>query len=55
MNKQPHNAKNSYKDLNERIKELRRKSLNNFLIYNKTSRNMNGQRRRLVIMPKNFK
>ena len=45
---------NSYRDLNERISQLKKKTLNNNLNFF-PSKNTNGQRTKLLVLPSNFK
>ena len=49
------NKGNSYRDLNERISQLRKKTLNNKLINILPPKNFNGQRTKLLVLPSNFK
>ena len=49
------NKGNSYRKLNERIKQLSKKTLNNNLVNFLTTKNMNGQEAKLLILPSNFK
>ena len=49
------NKGNSYRDLNEIISQLRKKTLNNNLINFLPPKNINGQRTKLLVLPSNFK
>lgn len=53
--KNENNKGNSYRDLNERISQLRKKTLNNSLVSFLPSKNVNGQRTKLLVLPSNFK
>ena len=46
---------NSHRDLNERISQLRKKTLNNSLVNFLPSKNANGQKSKLLVLPSNFK
>ena len=55
LNKNENNNGNSYKDLNERINQLKKKSLNGNLVNTFPSKTIYGQRSKLLVLPSNFK
>ena len=54
-NKIENNKGNSYRDLNERICQLRKKTMSNNYINFIPGKNANGQRQKLLVLPSNFK
>ena len=54
LNKKENNKGNSYRDLNERINQLRKKTINNNIVNFFPSKTVNGQRAKLLVLPSNF-
>ena len=54
LNKKENNKGNSYRDLNERINQLRKKTLNNNLVNFYPSKTVNGKKAKLLVLPSNF-
>ena len=55
LNKNENNNGNSYRDIKKRINQLKKKSLNSNLINFFPSKTIYGQRKKLLVLPSNFK